>query len=381
MDKAELSKRIKQRAGELGFELVGVSSAKPVAHMNVYRDWIESGHHGEMRYLEGERAIEARRDPTHLLPECKSILALGMPYFNPANAANKKKSQKAEGRIAAYAWGDDYHEALKVPLKALVAYIEELNDGPVPNRWYTDTGPILESEIAQRAGLGWIGKNSLLINPQKGSFFLLAEIFLGIELEPDEAVVNDYCGSCSRCIEACPTDCILPNRTLDAERCISYLSIELKGSIPLEMRPQMDNWVFGCDICQEVCPWNIRFSAAKGYADFAANNNIHRVDLEKELSLSPRAFNKKFKGNPVKRPKRRGYLRNVAVALGNSGQESSVKVLKQTLQNEEEALVRGHAAWALGEIGGMEAKKALEQARNVEQDEEVLAEISSALQR
>ncbi len=380
MNKVELSSKIKKRARELGFELVGVSSPEPVAHMDVYQDWIESGHHGEMRYLEGERALAARSNPKQLLPECKSILALGMPYSNPASAPKKNQSQKPEGRIAAYAWGEDYHEALKAPLVELVAYIEELNNGAVPNRWYTDTGPIMESEIAQRAGLGWIGKNSLLINPQKGSFFLLAEILLGIELVPDNAVVNDYCGSCTRCIEACPTDCILPNRSLDATQCISYLSIELKGSIPSEMRPQMENWVFGCDVCQEVCPWNIRFSAANTYADFAPRENMQRIDLEKEITLSPTEFNRKFKGNPVKRPKRRGYLRNVAVALGNAGQEGSVPELKKALLNEEEALVRGHAAWALGEIGGVEAKKVLEQARVVEKDREVLEEINSALE-
>jgi len=379
MEKNALTDKVKIKAKELGFKLVGITTPKQPAHLDIYKKWIEAGHHGEMSYLETKQAIQGRADPRHLLPECQSILVVGMPYENPDVAPSHPPETKPIGRIAAYAWGADYHDVLKAPLKELVAYIEKLNGASVPNRWYTDSGPILESELAQQAGLGWIGKNSLLINPMQGSYFLLAEILLGIEMEPDKPIVNDFCGSCTRCIEACPTDCILPNRTLDAKRCISYLSIELKGAIPAETRPLMDNWVFGCDICQEVCPWNIRFAPARGHQEFESREGIHGIDLEKELELSPIQFNEKFKGSPVKRPKRRGYLRNVAVALGNAGKKSSLPALKRALLKEEEKLIRGHAAWALGEIGSDAAKAILDEAQAMEKDSWVQEEISSAL--
>jgi len=378
METATLSDHIKRKARELGFTLVGITTPEQPSHLNVYKDWIKAGHHGKMAYLETDRAIKARANPRILLPECQSILVLGIPYSNPHSTPSAVADTGPTGRIAAYAWGDDYHDVLKVALKELVDYIEELSGTSVANRWYTDTGPIMESELAQRAGLGWIGKNSLLINPEQGSYFLLAEILLGIELEADQAVTNDFCGSCTRCIEACPSDCILPNRTIDANRCISYLSIELKDVIPTENRTQMDNWVFGCDICQEVCPWNMRFAHSRGHHEFEAREGIQLIELEKELELGPGDFNKKFKASPVKRTKRRGYLRNVAIALGNAGQESSVPALKRSLLTDEEKLIRGHAAWALGKIGGSEAKASLGEAQQKEEDDWVKEEISSA---
>jgi epoxyqueuosine reductase len=312
------------------------------------------------------------------MPECQSILVLGIPYARPQSPPPAQR-EAGRGRVAAYAWGDDYHEVLIERLRELVAFIEEQVGAPVPNRYYTDTGPILERELAQRAGLGWIGKNTLLINPQRGSYFLLAEILLGLELVADEAVTTDHCGTCTRCIEACPTDCILPDRTLDATRCISYLNIELKGAIPRAQRSDLGDWVFGCDICQQVCPWNVRFAAEEGDAAFAPRPNLPDVNLEFELALNGESFSRKFKGSPVKRAKRRGYLRNVAVALGNAGQPRSIPALARALQDEE-ALVRAHAAWALGVIGGPQARAALEQARTIETVEDVLEEIEHALE-
>jgi epoxyqueuosine reductase len=216
---------------------------------------------------------------------------------------------------------------------------------PIKNRWYTDTGPILERDLAQRAGLGWIGKNTCLIHPQHGSYFLLSEILLDLELEPDPPFVSDHCGTCTRCIEACPTDCILPDRTIDATRCISYLTIELKDDIPLELRDKLGDWVFGCDICQQVCPWN-RFA---GEADPAFDSKTPPRSLTEELTLTPQAFNQRFKRTPVKRAKRRGYLRNVAVALGNTGDMHALPVLQNVL-NDEEPLIREHAQWAIQQI-------------------------------
>jgi epoxyqueuosine reductase len=233
-------------------------------------------------------------------------------------------------------------------LQGLVAFIEEQVGQPVPNRYYSDTGPILERNLAQRAGLGWIGKNTCLINPKRGSYFLLAEILLGIELEPDPPFTTDHCGTCTRCIEACPTGCILSDRTIDARRCISYLTIELKGDIPEELRPLLGNWVFGCDVCQMVCPWN-RFATDTIDEAFSPRPDVPRPNLIHELSLSPEAFNRKFKNSPLRRAKRRGYLRNVAVALGNSQDSKAIQALENALEDSE-SMIREHASWAIESI-------------------------------
>jgi epoxyqueuosine reductase len=342
-----LKATIKQKARRLGFPLAGVTSPEPPPHLSTFERWLEAGYHGEMRYLADKRARARRTDPRSILPECKSILVLAAPYEDP-KSAEAFEAPGSTGRVAAYAWGDDYHIVFSPRLQDLVAFIEEQVGHSVPNRYYTDTGPILERELAQRAGLGWIGKNTCLINPKHGSYFLLAEILLGLELDPDPPFTTDQCGTCIRCIEACPTDCILPDRTLDARRCISYLTIELKEDIPEELRPQLGDWVFGCDVCQMVCPWN-RFAGPHGDASFAPRPDVPRPDLIHELELTPEAFNRKFKLSPVKRAKRRGYLRNVAVAAGNSGDEKAISAL-EAAQNDGEEAVRQHATWALKRV-------------------------------
>ena len=371
MDRATLTQQLKEKSRELGFSLVGITSPDTPPHLGVYKTWLGSSRHGEMRYLEAERAIERREDPRRILLECKSILVLGIPYDNPASQSPKA----GEGRMAAYAWGQDYHEVLIPRLKALVDFAEKLVGHSIPNRWYTDSGPVLERELAQRAGLGWIGKNTMLINPQKGSYFLLAEILLGLELVFDNPIVVDHCGSCRRCIDACPTSCILEDRTLDATRCISYLTIELKDQVPKDLRPKMTNWTFGCDICQIVCPWNERFAPAKGDPSFS---KIQPAVLNEEIKLNTCEFNKKFKLSPVRRSKRRGYLRNTAIALGNEGNSGDVAVLSHALADEEPQ-VRGHAAWALGEIDNKAAQAALITASQKENDPWVKQEIHTAL--
>jgi epoxyqueuosine reductase len=376
-----LKESILAEAKRLGFNLAGVTSSDPPSHLGVFERWLVEGHHGEMGYLSTDRARARRADPRSILPECKSILVLGWEHTIPGSNEDLTggENQPSKGRIASYAWDEDYHNVIPPQLEALAAYIETLVGEPVPNRWYTDTGPILERDLAQRAGLGWIGKNTCLINPTNGSYFLLAELFLGIDLEPDPPFLADRCGSCTRCIEACPTSCILPDRTIDAQQCISYLTIELKGPIPLEIRPQMDNWIFGCDICQQVCPWNQRFARADESEIVPERAQIVTPELAAELSLSPEDFNRKFKGNPVKRTKRRGYLRNVAVALGNSRDIASAPSLAKSLESEPEPLVRGHAAWALGQMNDDYARRALLEAAAQEMDPEVLAEIQTAL--
>lgn len=295
-----------------------------------------------MKYLADESSRLRRADPKLILPECKSILVLAMPYNSPLPCG---EGSGVRGRVAAYAWGDDYHDILPQKLKAIVTFIEDRIGHPIPNRYYTDTAPILERDLAQRAGLGWIGKNTCLINPRAGSYLLLAEILLGIELEPDPPFVTDHCGTCTRCIEACPTDCILPARILEARRCISCLTIELKGDIPEDLRPLMHDWIFGCDICQMVCPWN-RF-APQGDPVFADEEPHHL--LTEDLLLTPEEFNRRFERSPVKRAKRRGYLRNVAVALGNVGDERSLPALEQA-SKDHEPMVRRHAEWAMQQI-------------------------------
>lgn len=340
-----LEQIIKDEARRLGFALAGVTTPDPPPHLTTFENWLSLGRHGAMGYLADERARLRRADPRLILPECKSILVLGIPY----NAPRLEAESPDTGQVAAYAWGEDYHLTLPKRLKQLVEFIETQIGHAVPNRWYTDTGPLLERDLAQRAGLGWIGKNTCLINPHIGSTFILAEILLGLELEPDPPFDTDQCGTCTRCIEACPTSCILPDRTIDAQRCISYLTIELKDEIPSELRPLMQNWVFGCDVCQQVCPWN-RFAAQDGEPAFAPREEaIPLPILTEELSLTPEEFNRKFKGSPVKRAKRRGYLRNVTVALGNSGDSSALPALEQALEDPE-PLVRVHAEWAIQTI-------------------------------
>jgi len=341
----DLKERIKVKARELGFILAGVTLPEPPAHYTTFENWLAQGHHGTMNYLAEERSRLRRADPKQILPECRSILVLATAYPSPGGRGQGEGENIFTGNIASYARGADYHDILPARMKELVQFIEQQVGGPVKNRWYTDTGPILERDLAQRAGIGWIGRNTCLINPKQGSYFLLSEIFLDLMLEPDPPFITDHCGTCTRCIQACPTDCILPNRTLDATRCISYLTIELKEDIPLELREEIGDWVFGCDICQQVCPWN-RF-APEG--DSAFDSKTPLPSLTEELTLTPQAFNGRFKLSPVKRAKRRGYLRNVAVALGNTADMHALPVL-QNAQNDEERMIREHAQWAIEQI-------------------------------
>ncbi len=373
-----LAVALKDRARALGFELVGITTPDPPPHFAVYRQWVAAGYHGDMHYLATEQALARRADPRRILPECKSILVLGVRYPAQPEVFPQTPDDHPRGRVAAYAWGDDYHEVLKPRLRALVQFLEERVGRAVPNRYYTDTGPILERDLAQRAGLGWVGKNGNLIAPGRGSYFLLAEILLGLPLPPDPPFTTDHCGTCTRCIEACPTQCILPNRTIDARRCISYLTIENKGPIPEALRPQLGSWVFGCDVCQMVCPWNRRFAPPAGDPAFAPRPGVPFPDLLAEMRLTPEAFRRKFKGSPVKRAKRRGYLRNVAVALGNSRDPRAVPVLAAALRDEE-PLVREHAAWALGRLGGPEACEALQAALDAETHPQVRQALQQAL--
>ncbi len=341
-----LSDDIKAEARRLGFDLAGIITADPPAHLAEYRRWLELGRHGSMAYLAAERALQRRADPRLLLPECRSIIVLAVRYPDPNSIPfDPSFSTPPSGRVAAYAWGRDYHAVLPARLEALAGFVERAVGHPLPHRGYTDTGPLLERELAQRAGLGWIGTNTCLIHPRLGSYFLLAELLLGFDLDPDPPFTADRCGACNRCLQACPTGCILPDRTIDARRCISYLTIEEKASIPADLRPLIGRWIFGCDICQMVCPWN-RFARPAFEPEFAAFPGLPEVDLQRELALLPQDFNRKYKESPLQRARRIRFLRNVAVALGNSLDRSSLPFLRSALETDL-PLLREHAAWAI----------------------------------
>lgn len=375
-----LKAEIKAYARRVGFDLVGIAPCEaPQEGYERYLSWLKSGYHAEMAYMARPENVRRRGDPRLILPECQAIITLAVRYYK--QSADNAQAGKPRGKVASYAWGNDYHDVLVRWLREIVKFIESKVGHPIPNRYYTDTGPILEKEFAVRGGLGWVGKNGLLINPQLGSYLFLAEILVGLPLEADEPFSADLCGSCTRCIDACPTHAILPNRTVDANLCISYLTIEHRGAIPPDLREEIGDWVFGCDICQSVCPWNRR-PPEEGNLAFAPRAGVPRPILAEELRLTPQEFNRKFKGSAVKRTKRRGYLRNVAVALGNSGDtsEESISALTAALRDHE-PLVRSHAAWALGYLGTEKARRALQTALASEEDAGVREEILQALGR
>lgn len=360
---------VKSEAFRLGFALAGITTPDPPPHLAVYRSWIANQHHAGMGYLATDRALRRRADPRAILPDCRSILVV---------AANYLPERRGAGGVARYALGDDYHELLVERLQKLVRRLEARLGEAFPHRIYTDTGPILERELAQRAGLGWIGKNSCLIHPNGGSYFLLAELLLGFELEPDPPFTGDHCGDCTLCIQACPTDCILPDRTLDAGRCISYLTIENKGPIPPQLRPQMGEWLFGCDVCQQVCPWNHRFASPTPDSAFQPRPFLEQAGPRAFLELSAEDYREQLRDSPLKRAKRGGLLRNAAVAAANQGDADSVPALLELLRDQSVELAHSHAVWALGQLGAVEALRA---AGEIVSDPDLLAQIEAALDR
>jgi epoxyqueuosine reductase len=369
---------IRAEAARLGFSLSGVTTPAPPPHIDAYTGWLARGQHAQMAYLNTERSRSARANPLEVFDNARSVVVLGMRYPDP-RAIPDARPGEACGRVAAYAWGDDYHETIPARLAPLAELLKAQLEEPFQSKTYTDTGPVLERDLAQRAGLGWAGKNTCLISPHAGSYYLLAEIFTSAEILPGPALQTDLCGSCTRCIQACPTGCILPNRTIDAGRCISYLTIENKGVIAPQLRPKLADWIFGCDICQMVCPWNIRFSDLAAGEAFAPRADVPRPPLRAELRLTPQEFNRKFKNSPLRRAKRRGYLRNVAVALGNQPDSAALPDLGWSLLAEPEPLVRAHVAWALGQTGGAPARQVLDKALRGEPDPGVIQEIRAAL--
>ena len=396
-----LLRRLERRAAESGLSLLGACSPGPSAHLSRYRAWLEQGFHGEMRYLDRRDAVARRGNLALTSPGVRAVLVLGQTYHqaDPPGAPG----DPSRGIVARYARGQDYHQVLKHRLEELLDWLRE--EAPsegfasdIRGMAYVDTGPILERELAQRAGLGWFGKNTMLIHPRKGSYFFLGILLLDLDLPSTDPFARDHCGTCRACLEACPTGALLGREesgapVMDARRCISYLTIELKGPIPTDLRAGIGNRIFGCDICQEVCPWNVKFAEPSKEPAYRAGPDTDGPALVELMGLSDEEFSARFSGSPIKRAKRRGFLRNVAVALGNwlsaadHRPPEAVEALLAAL-DDHEPLIRGHAAWALGEIlarvgipgdGGHVVAEALLGRLDVEEDEWVREELEAGL--
>ncbi|HXV42429.1 MAG TPA: QueG-associated DUF1730 domain-containing protein [Anaerolineae bacterium] len=370
-----LTQRIKEKAYSLGFDLIGIAPAGRAPHAEAYHRWLAQGYAAEMSWL--AREPHRREDPRQVWPGAQSVVVVGLSYFvldPPAELWH----DPSRGRIARYAWGLDYHEAMLPRLRELGDFVEKEVGLTINRRPYVDTGPVLERDFAAQAGLGFIGKNTLLINPKIGSYLFLGEILVDVELEYDEPapdggascriIPSDLtgledlsglgtakrlgtCGNCTRCLNICPTHAFPAPYILNSQRCISYLTIELKGAIPLELRPLMGNWIFGCDECQEICPWVRRYSQPSRQNFLRYDPDWVAPKLVNLMGLDDAAFRARFKGTPILRAKRRGLLRNVAVALGNWGSSEALPVLERAL-DDPEPLVREHAAWAIERIKG-----------------------------
>jgi epoxyqueuosine reductase len=353
----------KAQAHALGFTLAGIARLGPMESAPILDEWLAAGMHGDMEYL--ARGAGKRRDSRLPFPGAVSAIVVAMDYGG----------RQPSGPVARYARGDDYHDVMVARLRELHRWLEERVGRPVTGKAYVDTGPILERELARRAGLGWIGKSTMLVNPRIGSFFFIGSLFVDLPLPPDEPFEADRCGTCTRCLDACPTDAFVAPGQLDARKCISYLTIEAKGEIPEEFREAIGERVYGCDVCQEVCPYNHKFAKELSEPAFAARPALSGKDARslavELLSMSQPEFSAAFKGSPMKRAKLRGLKRNSAVVLGNIGTEDDVPALAAALADFE-PLVRRHAAWALGRIGSPGALEALRAAAASESDASVL---------
>lgn len=371
LDPSVLTRRIVEAARGEGFTLAGVCPTAAPAGYGRFLEWVAAGYPGEMHYL-AERA-DAYADPGRVLEGVRSLVVLALPYETVA----PRLAEAGQGRVARYAWGEiDYHDLIHPRLKRLAALCAEIAPGSRA-RGVVDTAPLLEREFAQRAGLGWIGKNTLLLNREAGSYFFLAALLTDLELEYDEPFATDHCGTCRACLDACPTDAFPEPYVLNASRCISYLTIEHRGPIAPDLRADMGDWVFGCDICQEVCPWNRKPEPA-GEPNFQPRELLYPLDLLSLFDLDDGGFRVLFRATPLWRAKRRGLLRNAAIALGNGRDEGSVAALGKGL-NDCEPLVRGASAWALGQFKSASAEEMLRERQKVETDADVLAEIEAAL--
>ncbi len=364
---------IKVEAKRLGLGLVGIAPAVTPTGFSQLTEWISAGYAGTMNYI--ERRHDAYSHPKHVLDGIRTVIMVAMHY----RTDDPKPPEPGEARVSRYAWGtEDYHDVIKQRLRKLADFVHE-NVAECHTRVVVDTAPLLERDFARMAGLGWFGKNTMLINKHVGSFFFLGALLTDLELTADEPHESTHCGTCTRCLDACPTDAFPEPGVLDARRCISYLTIELKGAIPRDLRSGMQNWVFGCDVCQDVCPWNRKapLSTEPAFQPLTQQNPADAADW---LTLDEAAFRKRFRKTPLFRPKRAGLLRNAAIVLGNTRDRKFVPVLIEAL-TDAEPLIRGAAAWALGEIGGEAAVQALRARTLVENNADTQDELTAALDR
>jgi len=375
---------IRELATSHGFELCGFTQPNvPGKHSVRLDSWVDAGMHGEMGYMAEESRVERRKEPESMLDGIKSVISVSMRHVPPPYSLEEAESDKGRGVIATYAHGDDYHDVMKKRLKAFARELDELM-GAHDQRVYVDTAPVLEHALAEQGGLGWQGKHTLTINREQGSYLMLGEIFTTAEIEPD-APAQFHCGTCTACIDICPTKAIVAPFIVDARRCISYLTIEYRGFIPLELRPLMGNRIYGCDDCQMACPWNGKVEPVT--ADHLTTRSENTLPSLSELfALDSEGFRKRFRKSPIKRPGRAGLLRNIAIAMGNSGDLSFIPQLLRAL-DDEEALIRGHSAWAVAQLikknpqsfdGEIVAQ--LEYHTAHETDGEVLQELNLAIQ-
>ena len=368
-----LKGQVKDIARELGFDLVGVASAQSFAdHEAITLDRMDKGLMDGLPWYTESR-VRRGCNPQELLAGARSIITVGISYYVPEE--DGQGSADLDGKVARYSWGDDYHKVMKERLRALVEALSGSLGRPVRARWYVDDGPMLDRAVAQRGGIGWFGKNTNILTSSHGSWVFLGQVITDLDMEPDPPL-KKTCGSCVKCIDACPTGAIVAPYVIDNARCISYLTIENRGAIPRHLRPLMHDWVFGCDICQDVCPVNVKAAYSREQA-FKVRR-FATLDLLKLLEMTEEDFRERFHNSPVKRAKRVGLQRNSCVALGNLGDPAAVTALMTALRGGE-PLVRGHAAWALGRLGGQQATEALETASARENDPQVAEEIRAAL--
>lgn len=347
-----MKEAIRQRARELGFDACRFTSAAPPAGAEQFRGWLAEKNFGEMQWL--ERNADKRTEPQRVLPGARSVIALAASYhLETPDTGDEPVPIPATPVVARYARFNDYHDVLGDRLKDLTAFVNT-GGADVRSLWYVDTGPVLERDLAQRAGLGFTGKHTNLISRTLGNWIFLAEILTTLDLEPDEPEHN-HCGKCTRCISACPTSAITAPFKLDARKCISYLTIELKGPIPVEFRRAIGGRIYGCDDCLAACPWN-RFAREGNLMKPHARKELQQPDLVELLSLNDAQFKSRFAGSPILRTKRRGFLRNVCVALGNLGDESALPSLEKA-SHDHEPLIVEHARWAIEEINGRRKAK------------------------
>ena len=373
MNPNQLTKSLKQEAERLGFDISGACAAVTPTGFHQFVDWLDQGFAGEMNYLEDRK--EAYEHPSHVLPGAMSILMLGLNY----QTAPAVQSTSGTGRIARYAWSNvDYHDLVHKKLKQLKRFVKDL-DPSIGVRGVVDTAPLLEREFAELAGIGWRAKNTLLINKTAGSWFFLAALLLDVPLQYDEPMVTNHCGTCTACIDACPTDAFVQPHVLDATQCISYLTIEHRTAVPTALRSKMQDWILGCDICQEVCPWN-RKAPLSQEADFQPLDGHNPIELRSLFQLTDDQFRERFRKTPLWRPKRRGILRNAAIALGNTPNQDNLDALALGL-TDSEPLVRGATAWALGNHHYDRASEILKQALGLEPMDEVRHEITDSISR